>query len=327
MAFDDCRLSMGDIAQHVAAGMLLLSFEVHQGSCLSGQWLGYLTRVEAVIRQAMPSTPHDHDRLDDGDVATLMDWVHYHAVLARFSLSHWKRPPDSKLPSAEALIAFKASPAGFQSLRKQGAGLKDIRHQELRLNPPANSVLELLAQVNELERMSPVNSCDNYRAFWERLDWRVRAVLPSEVSDHLGQSASDHDTLLAELYKIALLVYLDRVSEGIVDHPLKTQALIDRAFAILSSAEFQGYCKQQFPIFIIGCEAKTDERRSLILDIISRTERMACSRVWLHCRELTQAIWVQDDLSAGDEDGQRSVDYRDKMQAVFGLCRILPSFV
>jgi hypothetical protein len=81
--------------QHIAAGMLLCSFEVHQSSCTSDQWTFYLGGVKTVLNASSTKTL----RQLGSDVAALLDWVHYHDVLARFSLLHWKRDGAPQLPS------------------------------------------------------------------------------------------------------------------------------------------------------------------------------------------------------------------------------------
>lgn len=79
--------------QHTATGMLLCSFEVHQSSCTSGQWTFYLGGVKTVLNASSIKTL----RQLGSDVAVLLDWVHYHEVLTRFFLLHWKREEAPKL--------------------------------------------------------------------------------------------------------------------------------------------------------------------------------------------------------------------------------------
>ena len=80
--------------QHIGTGMLLCSFEVHQASSTSGQWTQYLDGVKTVINATSIKT-----LLQFGpDVAVLLDWLHYHDVLARFSLLHWNREGAPELP-------------------------------------------------------------------------------------------------------------------------------------------------------------------------------------------------------------------------------------
>ena len=81
--------------QHTATGMLLCSFEVHELSYTPGQWTIYLGGVKTVLNAFSIKTL----RQLGSDVAVLLDWVHYHEVLARFSLLHWKREEAQELRS------------------------------------------------------------------------------------------------------------------------------------------------------------------------------------------------------------------------------------
>lgn len=74
-----------DAIQHIVAGMLLCSFEIHHSSCTSVQWTRYLSGVQTVIKSFSIHALLQYS----SDVAILLDWVHYYSVLARFSLLHW----------------------------------------------------------------------------------------------------------------------------------------------------------------------------------------------------------------------------------------------
>ncbi|KAL2684500.1 hypothetical protein Neosp_005578 [[Neocosmospora] mangrovei] len=73
--------------RHVAAGMLLCTLEIYQKSAASSHWLWYVCGSKLIIKNA---------KLDEitgsNDMTTLIGWVHYSDVLARFSLRHWQ--PD-----------------------------------------------------------------------------------------------------------------------------------------------------------------------------------------------------------------------------------------
>lgn len=85
-----------ETVRHVAAGMLLCSFEVHQSSCTSGQWTGYLAGVKTVVDSAASSARGLRE--GDPDLSVLLDWVRYHDTLARFSLLYWSRGGAPELP-------------------------------------------------------------------------------------------------------------------------------------------------------------------------------------------------------------------------------------
>jgi hypothetical protein len=84
--------------RHVATGMLLCSFEVHQSSCTSGHWTGYLSGVKTIIHAVSVKTLLQVDP----DVAVLLDWMYYHEVHAHFSLLYWKRGGGPELSSLSA---------------------------------------------------------------------------------------------------------------------------------------------------------------------------------------------------------------------------------
>ncbi|KAL8997448.1 MAG: hypothetical protein Q9169_003311 [Polycauliona sp. 2 TL-2023] len=288
--------SLGAIGaiQHIGTGMLLCSFEVHQASCTSGQWTQYLDGVKTVINASSIET-----LLHFGpDVAVLLDWLHYHDVLTRFSLLHWKRerapellftPTDHFCPQAS------------------------------NLPPTILSMLNLLSQVWDTvssSANSPETTDDvrDHKSFVEVLDWRIRSLPIPEVAED-----SDDATLVMKLYQLAMLLYLNRSSEGLIVQPIRTQQQIDQAFDILPRLSS---CRQQFPIYIFGCESRTDEQRADILDVILRTEKLSSSRSFNHCKKLLQASWAQDDLAEWND-----ISYRSKLSSTMGLAAIVPAFV
>lgn len=148
---------------------------------------------------------------------------------------------------------------------------------------------------------------EEHKKFLKVLDWRIRST--------------SADIPVDQLYQLAMLIYLDRTSKTLADQPLRMQQHIDNAFSIISQLD---YCPRQFPVFILGCEARTDSRRVLILDLISRTEKQASSRSFNYVRLLIQAIWTQEDLTdikTGD------LDYWNKLSSTISRCAIPPTFV
>lgn len=180
-------------------------------------------------------------------------------------------------------------------------------------------MLNLLSQVCDTVSSSAIipetsENMSDYKSFVEVLDWRIRSLpIPKVTKDN------DDATLVMKLYQLAMLLYLNRSSEGLIDQPMRTQQQIDQAFAILPRLSS---CKQQFPIYIIGCESRTDEQRAVILDVISRTEKMSSSRSFDHCKRLLQASWAQDDLA-----GWNDISYCSKLSSIMGLAKVVPAFV
>lgn len=240
-------------------------------------------------------------------MATLMDWVYYHDVLARFTLRHWQHD-GQKLPMNNISSVWSEVCTQVTDDRIFCASSSTL------------STLELLSEVCDTVAARPhdtmsIQDLDDYKGFLRVLDWRIRSVPLG------GGKNSYHDPDMAtivELYQLAILVYLNRVSGNLLDQSSRTQQHLDRAYGMFAKLDS---CERQFPIFILGCEARTDEQRTVILDLIARTEKKSSSRSLNHIRILILALWAQDDLA------DREINYWDKMTAIISRCSILPSLV
>src|SRR5687768_17565101 len=82
-------------------------------------------------------------------------------------------------------------------------------------------------------------------------------------------SIEDMDFFDLEAYRLAALIYLERVSGNLSGTSSKIDRWANSAFNLLENL---GSLKHSFPIFIIGCEARTDEQRLVILDCIQRNQ-------------------------------------------------------
>ena len=92
---------------------------------------------------------------------------------------------------------------------------------------------------------------------------------------------------------------------------------IEKSLLIFSRA---ATLQRQFPLLILGCEARTDEDRMVVLDLMSRTEKNTGIRNLQCMRGIIQSLWAQDDLA------EKEIGYTEKMRAVLSSSGILPSF-
>jgi hypothetical protein len=165
--------------------------------------------------------------------------------------------------------------------------------------------------------MTPAEQ-DEYKSFIKILDWRIRSLNLSETT----QGDADTSSVM-ELYRLAMLVYLSRASENNKlrsQLSTRTQQYVDEGFAILAQLDS---CSPQLPVFILGCEARSDDQRLAVVDLISRTEHGNSSRSFDLVRVLLEASWAQDDLQVGKGD----MNYWDKMDYLISCCKIFPTFV
>ncbi|KAL2786922.1 fungal-specific transcription factor domain-containing protein [Aspergillus keveii] len=272
-------IGAAEALQHVAAGMLLCSFEIYKASCTSSQWWCYVTGVKQVLNASCWL----HFREDD-TFSALLDWVFYHETLGRFSLLHWR--PTLHIEEAPR----SAVCSGVEKL----------------LPSTSNTLLWLLKQ-----GCYHLATSTDLAASIEPLRSLAREIQKTPLPD-------DSDPTL-ELFQLSVLVYLNRMTNSTLEPAITTQARIQRAFTILETLK---YCPRQLPLFILGCEARTDEERCIILELIDRTEDSASSRSTFIVKALTKAVWVQDDLA-----GERELDYREKMDVIVSVCSLLPTFV
>jgi hypothetical protein len=324
-------LTAREVIQHAAAGMLLCSFEVgifspkkklslplasliyqqvHQASCTSSQWTWYIAGVKGVL-----GSPCLDALSRDGDLNALMSWVHYHDVMSRFTMRHWHGH----------VLTIPIKPSHMCTKSPYKARLSMCLDSEFQPQSPAQiadpsmmSNLELLAELSDAvkphahEDMSPEQLHD-YKRYVEIIDWRIRSI-PIQYKIPPGNEYA----VVTELFKLATLVYLNRITGNLLDQTKTIEAHLERAFTLFGRL---GCCQRQYPLLIIGCEARTDEQRLTVLDAISRTENDHTSRSLNHVKILVQAMWAQDDLA------EREIDYANKLSCVISSCTIIPSLV
>ncbi|KAI0197906.1 fungal-specific transcription factor domain-containing protein [Astrocystis sublimbata] len=286
------EISTKEAIQHIAAGMLLCSLEIHHTSCTSGQWIHYIIAVKDVVQASNLSECTELSP----DLALLLEWVYYHDVLLRFSTRYW--------PLSKANI------------------ISDAPSFEVKLShptPPAIAAVKLLSELCDAVSAYPVSTdsaemTNEHISFLKILDWKIRNI----SFDEMTQGDTDNARMNAEVYKLAMLVYLNRASNDALAQAAMTQSYVDQGFALFARISS---CQHQFPLFVLGLEARTDEQRVIILELISRTGRTDASRSLEQVRILMQASWAQEDLANGN------ISYLANLSYVFSCCRNVPSFV
>jgi len=137
--------------------------------------------------------------------------------------------------------------------------------------------------------------------------WGGKAVTkPSSVED------------MAEMYRLAALVYLRRTMERFLGPSQSVIGEVECAFAILAKLRV---CERAFPLSILGCEAQTDERRNMILALISKTQERGNIRSYACVKRLVTTFWNLKDLDTKDE-----IPYSKKMSSVITNSDFLPTF-
>jgi Fungal specific transcription factor domain len=151
------------------------------------------------------------------------------------------------------------------------------------------------------------------------LEWKIRnfPVVCTFQNPPAPSAMAIDDSQSQVLFQLALLVYLERASGGSFVQSETMRSRLDAAFTIFSQLKT---LHRQFPLLILGCEARSDEHRMVVLDLISRTEESTHVRSLQNLKGIIQSLWAQDDLA------ERDLGYTDKITAVLSSSTILPSF-
>lgn len=184
---------------------------------------------------------------------------------------------------------------------------------------PSFAILSLLSEVCNtlLDPRDPRSHSEEYHDHLGTLDRRIGSVSTKSASATWSTDAE----LAVEVFQTATRVYLARASQSPWETPKDLDALIDKAFA----GPIQDCsCPHSFPLFILACEARGDDQRTAILNLIDRAERNGYvrSKTWL--RGKIQSIWVHQDLHA---DSDLLVNYGSVVGAVINSSDTVPSFV
>jgi hypothetical protein len=134
----------------------------------------------------------------------------------------------------------------------------------------------------------------DYRDRLALLEWQLKSLSLTDSTNNTSCAAEEHAMLkIMELYRLATLTYLERASGNQSRQSNKLSRWTKKAFTMLSELET---CRWQFPLLIFGCEARCDDRRMIIMKLISRTEKSAHVRSFNTISSIIQFIWGQASL-------------------------------
>jgi hypothetical protein len=262
---------------------------------VSGPWFWYIVGAKRLL-----TVVADPSKQDIGaELKSMLGWVHYYDVLAHFSLRHWHRVCDKP---RFRVFREMLGPA-------QGEILLRVAHRTC-----STDLLPLLTELfeNVVQPSNPRYFDPQYRTYLADLEMRLTSLSTASNLEPSGKNC------YIELYRLAALIYLERASNNFSGQSAK----IDRwTQAALDFFDEKQALKHVFPLFIVGCEARSDEQRIIVLDALDRTIRRTRSRSMELLHTILQSAWNQDDLGGG-----ANLDYITRMDAVLSSCPKVPSF-
>ncbi|KAM0437833.1 hypothetical protein ACHAPT_002198 [Fusarium lateritium] len=229
----------------------------------------------------------------------------------RDALMSMAMAPDT-FPGVALLNALLA----YSSLHRHGLN----KEATLPSPNPTYAILSLLSEVCEtlVDPRDPRSHHEEYISSLKALERRIDDVSVTSSSFKLSNDAS----FAVELYQVATRIYLARASQSPWEPPENLDSLIEAGFSGTSKTCASG-CEHFFPLLIIACEARRDEQRVAILNLVERTQRDFRIRSVRGVTDAIKSIWVQQDLHA---DGDILVNYLDVMSAGISSTSTIPSF-
>ncbi|KAF5688349.1 hypothetical protein FDENT_4926 [Fusarium denticulatum] len=300
---EDGQLSLVNACQHVAASMLLGSFETLRPSESSGEWLWHIWGAVDVIQATQLN-----DHSPESETYALTDWVNYHHTLSRFSTQHWRHKSLAQKAFGQRIQSSDRVPTSQLSLYKPNHPSID----------PTSSIMSLLFEACDIliDPQDPKSHSSEYRNSLQRLEAQVDDLIASPIPNDLNPESA----VALELYRVATRIYIARASQSPWEAPAVLDSLIDTLF---DGPVASCTCIHFFPLLILACESRRDDQRVAILNLIDRTRRDARIRSMKAVTDAIQAIWVQQDLHADDEV---LVNYMDLLSIGMSSSSTIPSF-
>ncbi|EHK50778.1 hypothetical protein TRIATDRAFT_183282, partial [Trichoderma atroviride IMI 206040] len=251
-------------AQHAATCMLLATFETQHHSESSGQWVLYVDGAKHIVQ-----TTGLDKRSDQAELNPVLDWIYYLDIMSWFVMRHWRHL--STLPhSAADKIALSRGKSPLVSTTEHDRPNYHIHSRQRQ------------AQVTEYQS-------------------KLRSLESTLINNPMPKTTiteSDEEDITAELYHLATLVYLFSGSASSCTLYHQLDGLIDRGFYLIRKLST---CERSFPLLILGSEARNDEERMLLLELIHKTGAKHNDSNLMRIKAGLEMVWSQRDLEA-DED-------------------------
>ncbi|KXH39683.1 hypothetical protein CSAL01_03007 [Colletotrichum salicis] len=306
-------MSAHKAVQHVAAGMVLCMFEITRPSHSTNHWLCYLRSSRTLIESV---SVEKFWRVSDAPM--LLEWLSYHEILARFSLRHWRKP-EAELPSQ--VICDTRPFTSPETRKKARVELSMIMGQasleSKRFFEPLGLLSEVVAEILPSDNLETHK--EEYRCKIKTLKAEIES-LRTFASCSLEDLKAQKIAAKSEVYRLSTLVYLSRTTDQGEQEDSGIAVLVERGLQLLP---VMGTCERPLPLLIFGCEARTDEERHRILDLVSNAGKTLPDRELHSVKKLLHALWTQDDLHT---DSILKPTYMEKLSTVFSASELLPHF-
>lgn len=139
-----------------------------------------------------------------------------------------------------------------------------------------------------------------------------------EEPDQVTGGFTTQAVQVAELYRLAALIYLERVARNAPRDSPTVEVLTGQAFSLL---EVMSTCERPWPLFVVALEATTEEQRRTVLAVLDASLRLRPLGNLASTRRMVEAGWVMQDLTE-----ERPVDALEVYEVLISANKVPPSF-
>ncbi|OAG16232.1 hypothetical protein CC77DRAFT_1024123 [Alternaria alternata] len=289
--------------EHIATGLVLCLVETD----LDCDWIGHLCGARNIV-----PTVDKKAHSVGSDEAIILGWLYYFVTFTRFSFRHWR---TYMIRATSHELGFKAAnhTCSVQYRIARIAFAEDMSSIAIYAHP----LLQLLAEVFEtrLYASDPLYHSNDYQQSLNDLKSRLNGV-DLVTRDEEGEGDKYY---CLQFTRLAGLIYLERVSRNFSGQSIRLDHWKQDALCILAKLKTS---PPSFTMFVIGCEAHTDEERLVMLDFFTRLEQVPHLNSLLEAKGLVQTAWIQHDLGVEGE-----LEYIHKVNLVMSSRDVIPSFI
>lgn len=274
---------------------------------LDSFWIGFICGVKEVI-SAVQQKQHPVG----SDASLILGWSFYFDIMTRFSFRHWRTE----------LIESTAKALGYVPNTEECALQYTLARISFARNVPgidvhAHPITQLIGRVlrTALNSSNRLYHAPEHQRSLNDLSLELENAALTSGGTEQGSEAGRH----LDVARFAALVYFERVCRRFSGQSSKISKWVTKAQAQLNKLHT---FPCSFALFILGCEAHSDEDRLFLLDSFTRLERAPYLRRVLEAKDLMQSAWNQHDLEV---EGQ--LDYVHKLNLVLSSRDAIPSFI
>ncbi|KFA75587.1 hypothetical protein S40288_10931 [Stachybotrys chartarum IBT 40288] len=180
--------------------------------------------------------------------------------------------------------------------------------------------LVIIHGINTLRAVSLLATTPSQRAMesWQLHEERSRLettlqTLRQQLDPQEEEAAAERRTRIlatAELYRIAALLYLQRVCPQHGDDGARS-IYVQQALRVLSALET---ATSPWPVFVVACEARDDGQRIQIMQTLDRMNRVRKIGNVGSVKDMVEGFWRQCDLAA-DSDPERRLKWWEMVES------------